>query len=338
MIGWTKEGKRMDRVGIVGCGGIAQVHAQVLNGLEETELAACADIRLDRAQAMAGKYGCRAYGSMEEMLDKEHLDAVHLCTPHYLHPVMALEAAGRGLKVFTEKPPAIDQAGWAQIRQAAALAPLGICFQNRYNDNTLECRRILDAGTYGGLLGIRAFVTWNRTADYYTGADWKGRWATEGGGALINQAVHTLDLAVRFLGAPDTVESTMRNHHLKGVIQVEDTVEIFLKKQNKTALIYATTAYTEDSPVLIELHLENAVLRLEDDRLEIRQNGSVHAMDFEAAERIGRSYWGAGHKKCIRDFYRCASENRPYGNDAASCEDTMRTLLKIYEQNPRELD
>lgn len=327
----------MFQVGIIGCGGIAQVHAQVLSDWEETNLAACADIRPERARAMAEKYGCRAYGSMEEMLEKEHLDAVHLCTPHYLHPLMALEAAKRGVAVFTEKPPAIDEAGWQMIREAAAIRPLGICFQNRYNDNVRESLRILSAGTYGRLLGLRAFVTWNRTAQYYTSADWKGAWATEGGGALINQAVHTLDLAIGFLGLPEQVESTLRNHHLKGVTEVEDTAEIYLKKQDQAALLYFSTAYVEDAPVLIELQLERAVLRLEDDRLEIRHDGKTQTIEFEKETRMGRAYWGAGHKKCIRDFYRSIAENRPYQNDAASCEDTMQVLLGIYAQNEKAL-
>ncbi|MBR6186498.1 MAG: Gfo/Idh/MocA family oxidoreductase [Clostridia bacterium] len=327
----------MFQVGIVGCGGIAQVHAQVLGDWAETSLAACADIRPERARAMAEKYGCRAYGSMEEMLEKERLDAVHLCTPHYLHPTMALEAAKRGAAVFTEKPPAIDEEGWAQIREAAAIRPLGVCFQNRYNANVLECRRMLDAGEYGKLRGLRAFVTWNRTPQYYTGTDWKGKWATEGGGALINQAVHTLDLAVWLCGMPDRVESTLRNHHLKNVVEVEDTAEIYLKSRDKTALLYFSTAYTEDSPVLIDLQLERASLRLEDDRLQIREDGGVRTIEFAKETRMGRAYWGAGHSKCIRDFYRSIREGRPYRNDAASCENTMRVLLDIYAQNGRDL-
>ena len=327
----------MFQVGIIGCGGIAQVHAQVLSSLEETSLAACADIREERARAMAEKYGCRAYASMEEMLEKEKLDAVHLCTPHYLHPPMALYAAKRGIAVFTEKPPAIDQAGWDMVHEAAKAAPLGICFQNRYNQNVLEAKRILESKEYGSLKGIRAFVTWNRSEKYYQAADWKGNWATEGGGALITQAVHTLDLVVRFLGAPTQIESTMRNHHLKGVIEVEDTAEIYLQSDGVPALIFASTAYAADAPVLIELLLEHAVLRLEDDQLEIRRTEGNRSFAFERAERIGRSYWGAGHKACIQDFYHSVMERRPYQNDAASCDETMKAMLKIYAQNGKEL-
>ena len=101
------------RVGVVGCGGIAQVHGTVLQHLEGVELVGCADIKPERAQAFAETYGGRAYSSMEELLEHEQLDAVHLCTPHYLHTPMAKLAASRGLHVFTEKPPVMtwEQAG-----------------------------------------------------------------------------------------------------------------------------------------------------------------------------------------------------------------------------------
>ena len=105
------------RVGVVGCGGIAQVHGTVLQHLEGVELVGCADIKPERAQAFAETYGGRAYSSMEELLEHEQLDAVHLCTPHYLHTPMAKLAASRGLHVFTEKPPVMTWEQWAEFRQ-----------------------------------------------------------------------------------------------------------------------------------------------------------------------------------------------------------------------------
>ena len=327
----------MVRIGLIGCGGISKVHSQVIHGMEDAQLAACADILPDRAQATADKYGCAAYTDYLKMLDNVHPDAVHLCTPHYLHPVMAEEAARRGIAVFTEKPPAIDEAGWQKILWAAKRVPVGVCFQNRYNPNVLKAQEILRQGTYGRLKGIRAFVTWHRTADYYTGADWKGNWATEGGGALINQAIHTLDLVVRFLGKVDRAEAAMANHHLKGVIEVEDTAEIYMENGDVPALLFASTAHCANAPVMIELTLEQAVLRLEEDSLEIRQGSEREMISCSADTALGLSYWGAGHTACIRDFYRCVRENKPFGNDPASCEETMKALFAIYAQGRKML-
>ena len=323
----------MFRVGLVGCGNIAHVHAAILKEMKDVDFAACADIIPERAAEFESRFGCKAYVSMERMLEAERLDAVHLCTPHYLHPVMAAQAAARGIAVFTEKPPAIDEAGWNQVLEAARAVPVGICFQNRYNANVLACRKIMEEGAYGALKGIRAFVTWNRTAEYYTSADWKGKWATEGGGALINQSIHTLDLVIRFLGLPDEVESAMRNHHLKGVTEVEDTVEIWMRKDGRTALIYASTAYCENLPVIIELQFEKASVRLENDMLTVIQDGEQTVIPCRTDTSLGRSYWGSGHKSCIEDFYRCLSTGEPFANRPEACDDTMKVLLEIYRQN-----
>ena len=322
----------MYHVGIVGCGGIAQVHAAVLDQLPETALAACADIRPERARAMAEKYGCRAYASLTEMLEKEQLDAVHLCTPHYLHTPMAGQAAARGIPVFSEKPPVISWEQWRELEEIAKKVPLGICFQNRYNPNVREAQRLIQSGEYGALLGARAFVTWHREAPYYLESGWRGAWATEGGGVLINQAVHTLDLLVRFLGPAETVEAHMANHHLPGVIEVEDTLEAYLKMGGRTALLYATTAYPQDAPVLIELQMEKAVLRLESDALEIHTRESRQTRTFTAPEALGKGYWGNGHMTCIADFYRSLRENTPFQNNLDSVRDTVDVMLRIYDQ------
>ncbi len=321
----------MFRVGLIGCGSISAVHAQVLSELEDTKLVACADLRPERAAAVAKKWDCKSYTNWMEMLDDERLDAVHICTPHHLHPAMVAEAARRGLAAFTEKPPAIDAEGWERVLRAAEQAPVGVCFQNRYHPHIRQCRRFLNDGTYGPLKGIRGFVTWNRGAGYYAAADWKGRWATEGGGALINQAIHTLDLMIGFLGLPDVAEATMASHRLHGIVEVEDTAEIYLRKGDVPALLYASNGYSQDAPVLLELHFDRAVVRLEGDVMTVIQDGKKQEIPCETDPVIGRSYWGAGHKACIADFYRCIAEGAAYANRPARCDDTLRTMLRLYD-------
>jgi len=327
----------MFRVGIVGCGGIAQVHAAVLSRIEETRLAACADIVPQRAAALAEKYGCRAYASMEEMLSGERLDAVHLCTPHFLHAPMTALAAERGIAVLTEKPPVISRAQWAQMEAAAAKAPVGVCFQNRYNLNVAEARRLIAGGQYGPVRGARAFVTWSRGVPYYADSPWRGAWSSEGGSALINQAIHTLDLLVLLLGSPGGAETRMANHHLKGVIETEDTVEARLILGGKPALFYASTAYAADAPVLLEVQLEKAALRLEEGELAIRTAAGVERRRFEAPQPLGKDYWGNGHLPCIQDFYRCLKTGAPFMNRLEAVRDTALLVLDMYEQGRKSL-
>ncbi len=322
----------MKKVGIVGCGGIAQVHAQVLSQMENVSFCACADIRMERAEKMAAAYGLKAYASLTEMLDDEALDVLHICTPHYLHTPMLAEAAARGIAVFTEKPPVIDRAQWTSFEAAAGKIPVGICFQNRYNPNVQALKALISGGELGKLLGARAFVTWKREASYYTDSGWRGTWETEGGGVLINQSIHTLDLLIYLMGKPDMVEGSMANHHLKGVIQVEDTLEAWLGYPEKTAVMYATTAYSQDAPVLLDFHFENAVVRLEGAELEIRRDGETERQTFENPAALGKGYWGTGHGTCIQDFYDALEKNRPYQNDTSSVRDTVDVMLSLYEQ------
>ena len=327
----------MLRIGIVGCGGIAQVHAQVLSLLPDTRLAACADILPEHARALAEQYGCAAYDSLESMLAAEQLDAVHLCTPHALHAPMAMTAARRGVAVFTEKPPAVSREQWRQIEAAASLVPLGICFQNRYNPNVREVRRLLAEGTYGAATGARAFVTWRRDADYYRGSGWRGAWATEGGSALINQAIHTLDLLVYLLGPAGRVETHMANRTLRGVIETEDTVEAYMELSGRPALLFASNAFPDNLPVLLDIRTERALLRLESDGLTIRTAEGESRRAFEIDQSLGKDYWGNGHLACIRDFYRCLLSGEPYANNAASVRATMDLLLTMYDQGRAEL-
>ena len=322
----------MFSVGIVGCGGIAQVHAAALARIEGVKLAACADVKPARADRMAADYGCRAYASLDAMLDAEALDALHICTPHYLHTPMAEAAARRGIAVFTEKPPVIDRAQWRRLEAVAERVPLGICFQNRYNGSVRAAREILRSGEFGAPVGARAFVTWSRGAAYYHDSGWRGAWATEGGGALINQSIHTLDLLIWLLGGARRVEARLSNHHLRGAIEVEDTVEAYLEPGGHPALFYASTAYTSDAPIFLEIQLERAVLRITGDALDVVADGSTRHVDAQTASAPGKDYWGSGHLPCIADFYRSLGEGAPYQNDLASVRDTMDAVLRIYEQ------
>lgn len=318
---------------IVGCGSIAQVHARALDDMPTAQLMAFADIRPDRAQAMAEKYGGRAYDSLETLLDNETIDVLHICTPHYLHLPMAQEAARRGIHVFSEKPPVIDRAQWAQFQQLSTQVRVGVCFQNRYNQSTQACRELLASGKPGRMLGSRGFVTWRREALYYTESGWRGALATEGGGALINQAIHTLDLMAYFLGGGQVLGASLANRRLPGVIEVEDTLEATLDFGGARGLFYATTAYCADAPIIFELECEHATLRLEGERFtRFWRDGTVEQDDFTAASTVpGKAYWGSSHQRCIEDFYRCVQSGERFPNDIPGISDTVGLMLSIYE-------
>lgn len=326
------------KAAVAGCGSIAQVHAQILKDMDHVTLCAFCDIRPERAERFRGQFGTSrsgVYTSLTELLTEQAPDVVHICTPHFLHEPMAIEVLKAGRSVFLEKPPAISEKGFQELKRAEQNSPgrLGLCFQNRYNRSTQKVDELLREGKLGRVLGGRAFVTWNRTRDYYETSDWRGRLNTEGGGALINQSIHTLDLLLRWLGTPERIHASMSNFRLNGVTEVEDTVSAYLEFPGGIqGCFYASNTYIADVPVILEIGCEKGSVRLEGRDVICRyDDGSETHFRLEGAKALGKSYWGDGHGACIHDFYRCLTENRPFAQDLASAENTFETMRRIYE-------
>lgn len=323
------------RSAIVGCGNVAQVHAKAIAGMEKAELVAVADICFAKAEEMARRYGAKAYADLEEMLRLEEIDVLHICTPHYLHVPMAVQALKAGIHVFMEKPPVINRVQWDMLQQAVqeaeGKARLGICFQNRYNDSVQYVKKQLEEDIYGKILGIRGIVTWNRSIEYYRSNDWRGKLSAEGGGALINQAIHTLDLIQYFMGEkPLSVKADVQKLHLPEEIEVEDMVAAHIQYPEARASFFVTTGYVKDVPPLIELECEKARVRIEEDLVTVFDNGEAQVYSFPEQKRLGKSHWGMGHQTAIQEFYDCVVCGEKYSIELADVEDTIWLLLQIY--------
>ena len=324
----------MMRTAIVGCGVIADVHARCLTQMENCSIVAFADIKKERAEDFVERFGGKAYTDYLEMLEQEKPDVLHICTPHYLHVPMAIAGLKAGVNVFMEKPPVISWEQLEELKTAAeqAQGKLGFCFQNRYNACVRKAKELIDSGVAGKVLGARGLVTWHRDAAYYTESGWRGSLKTEGGGVLINQSIHTLDLLHYMLGKPLTAEASMSNHHLKGVIEVEDTMEAYIQFAQGTASFYATTAYCTDVPPLIEIACENMRIRMEDPGLTVyHKDGRIETPDLCKLPILGKSYYGGGHVSCIGDFYDCLETGRHFPQELTDMEDSIRLLLAVYE-------
>lgn len=190
------------KLGIIGAGGIGRHHAEVVSKLEEYQLVAVADAVEERAKSVASLYGVRAYGSFAELLDREELDAVAICTPHPTHSEIAIEAMKRGVSVLTEKPMA------ATVSQCLAMiaearkrgVKLGVVFQYRFDPRLRRAKSLIASGALGEpYRAYLRYVTYRDMAYFYS-AQWRGRWATEGGGVLINQGVHFIDIFIWLMG------------------------------------------------------------------------------------------------------------------------------------------
>lgn len=326
------------RVGIVGCGNIAQVHAWSLCKMDGVELVGFADCKPERAKRMSDKYTeskAKTYEDYRAMLDEVKPDVLHICTPHYLHVSMAIEALKRDISVFMEKPPAISMEEFGELEKAVehSKGGIGFCFQNRYNETTKELDRIVESHELGEVVGVRGFVTWRRDEGYYSD-EWHGSLEMEGGGVLLNQSIHTLDLMLRYLGEPTKVAATMANHHLTGVIEVEDTLEAWMEFEGgKRACFYASNGYATDAPVILELAFEKGRVTLIDQTIQIYlKDGDTKTIEVhQEKDGIGKSYWGKGHLACIQDFYRSIRRRSPFENDLSGIKNTLYTTMKIYQ-------
>lgn len=321
------------KVGIIGCGAIHAVHADAIMKNLKTELVAVADIDKEKAKITSKQYGCKYFTDYKELLKQENIDVIHICTPHYLHAPIAIEAMRTGKHVLTEKPMSISVSDAEEMIKVSEQTGkrLGICFQNRYNSTAERIKEVLASGRTGRILGGKAFVTWHRDPDYYLNSDWKGTWEKEGGGVLINQAIHTLDLLQFFMGDIGSLKASIDTRLLEKFIEVEDTVDATIKfKNGTTALFYATNCYTVDSPIELELICENAKIKLAEE-LTIRYSDGTfeHHSDIDKAAGE-KTYWGCSHTVLIDDFYNKLQNGHKFEIDGEEGIQTVKIIQAIY--------
>jgi len=213
------------RLGIIGCGKIAVNHVKALRRIAGVEVVAVADVDRTRAEAFAREHDVpRAHANADAML-AAGLDAVTVCTPHRAHVDGVVTAARYGVHVLCEKPVAIDLVEADRMIAATARAGVlfGVLFQRRFWPAAARIRRAIDDGRLGEPICGGVLARFNRDAQYYA-EPWRGRWDTEGGGVLMTQAIHHIDLLQWFMGPATRVTGRFANLAHQGVIDVEDTV------------------------------------------------------------------------------------------------------------------
>ena len=264
---------------------------------------------------------------------------VHVCTPHDQHAAVVIEAIERGIHVVLEKPVAHTLAEAEKIAAAHRANPavkVAVCFQNRYNRASQEMHRLLASGSLGAVRGASATVAWHRTPEYYARGPWRGQRMRSGGGVLMNQAIHTLDLVQWFLGPVARVDSRIGTLALGEYVDVEDTASLVMDHENGSrSVLFATLANAVDSPVTIEVDTERARLLVRGDLLVSYADGRTEVVEERRATPTGRAYWGVSHELLVADFYSRLDDPEPFWIGPTEGLASLAVLDDVYRQSDR---
>ena len=361
------------RIAIVGCGTIAPTHADAIASAPEigARVTACSDIEPEKSKAFAAKYGLRAM-SWQEILADPDIDALSICTPSGLHAELGVPALKAGKHVIIEKPLDITPAACDRLiaAQASTGKVLACVSQHRFDPATVFVRDAIDRGDLGAIALAEARVTWYRTQEYYDSGDWRGTWALDGGGCLMNQGVHTVDLLIWLCGKPTSVYAQVRTlAHER--IEVEDCVAATVTfESGAIATITASTAAYPGFPVRLAIHGSNGSAIMEGDALQTyaimgekaihghpaalhavgiatggtRSMGTASTAIPEATEPASGideatddefpgapAKWGDSHRAQIADFVRCCRTGGTPLVDGVQGKAAVELILAVYE-------
>ncbi len=324
------------RVGIVGLGAISPLHIRAIlkNGQKIT---AICDVDPEKRQKVNAEFGLNAeeYSDYNALLASGKVDVVHVCTPHYLHAEIICMALRANIHVLCEKPLAINFEQLDAIEKAVknSSATLGVCFQNRYNASVLYLKEFFKDKE---IIAATANLVWHRGKDYYSSAKWRGKKQYEGGGVMINQAIHTLDLLQWFCGMPESVIAHCSNNSLKNVIDVEDTAfGCFTLKNGGNFIINATNSAASCFPIVFMFQSKTDAVELSGDNLIV--NGKF-VTKSDGAPIFGKEEWGVGHDKLIKEFYNCLENGKKFPIDFYEASKTVKLILKMYQSNGEKVN
>lgn len=335
------------RFGVIGVKGIGRTHIKGITSTEEAELLAVADIDEEEGRSVASEHGVEWYRDYEDMLKLPELDAVTICTPHFLHYPMTMKALDSGKHVLVEKPMALtvreadEMIGNARSRGLK----LGVVFQHRTFPVNREIKRLIETGELGTIYRICMEACTFRTQLYYDRDSWRGKWATEGGGALINQTIHEIDLLQWFAGKPKRLQGQTSTIYHK--VEVEDIASATILFENGAHGILQVGIVDPISTTRLEICGEKGKLICEDGkarRVILGKPVTGYVAKPEVWERRPEIQWvdvepegenGGGHRAIIRDFAQAILEDRePLVNGEegrASLEIVNAIILSSFE-------
>ncbi len=326
----------MTTAAVVGIGDISALHLAAIDASPGIDLVGVCDTDAERAQDAGRAHGVPWFTDHRDLLEAVRPEVVHVTTPHHQHVPVALDALDAGAHVLTEKPlgQTVEAGRRLVARAASATRKVGVVFQNRYNPSSLAIREALDSGALGPIVGGRAAVWWFRPAAYYRAAPWRGRWDSAGGGVLINQAIHTLDLMLWFLGQPVSVSGRAATLALADVIEVEDTATIVIDHESGVrSTFFATNTHHANADVDLEITGRDGRITFAGGQVRLDDGSSTRVIASDEQASGERSYWGRSHALLIDDFYARLGDPEPFWITPAVGLAPLQVLREVYAQS-----
>lgn len=333
-------------VGLIGGGNISETHARAAREIPGVEIAAVYGANREKLARFAREHGATPYDNLVAFLNHRPMDLVIIGSPSGLHAEDGIAAARRGLHVLTEKPIDITTARADALIVAAdeASVKLGVLFQDRTKPHIRQLKHWLAQGLLGKPLFVDARVKWYRPPEYYSNSRWRGTFALDGGGALINQGIHTVDLLLYLLG--DVVRVRARTATLLHRIEAEDTAVAILEfADGALGTLHATTAAYPGYPRRVEITGEEGTVVLEHDRIvsaDLR-NSAASAMvsadlaalanslpDQNASATSAAVSDFRGHRALLEDFLQAIQQNRAPLCDGRESRRSLALVERIY--------
>jgi len=279
------------RIGIVGLGNIGRFHTDYLlnHTIARCELTAVSDAYAPSLEAFRDRPNLKTFADCGEMIRSGAIDALIVATPHFLHPTIGMDALKNGLHVMIEKPIAAHKADAERLVQVAQDHPEQVfagMFQMRVEPRYLKIRQLIEAGELGQLTRMTWVITdWYRTEAYYASGGWRATWKGEGGGVLLNQCLHQLDVLQWLLGMPERVRGFCKIGQFHD-IEVEDDVTCYLEWPQGASGVFVSSTGESPGTNRLELVGTKGKVILEDDRLSFTRN-EADMVEFSKVAKSG---------------------------------------------------
>jgi len=331
---------------IIGTGAVASIHAQAILAIENAYLLGVLSKTKQKALTFAEKYNCSVFNSIEELLEIKELDIVCICTPSGAHLDPAIQCIRAGKHCLIEKPLEVNlEKCDAIIREAdkSKGVKVAVVFHNRFYKVSKDLKSAVDADRFGKFVLGSAYVKWSRDEKYYESAEWRGTWELDGGGALMNQAIHSVDMLQWYMGPIESVQAITGNIRHKN-IEVEDTVVAMVQfKNGALGTIECSTAVFPGSYKRLEIMGTKGSVVMEENNIlqwqfdseltndsSIRENHSANQLSKGGVSNpMDISYFG--HKEQMEDLIQAILLDRKPLIDAHEGRKSVEIVRAIYK-------